>query len=116
MTEAMRMPKRLIVCCDGTWNDAEAKTHIHWIATHCQAQEASPLPQEIGYFAGVGTDPVWHLPGGAVGAGLSRNIREAYRFICERWDSGDELFIFGFSRGAYTARSLGGFLRLVGQL
>jgi hypothetical protein len=110
------MTKRLIVCCDGTWNNAEAKTHIHWVATHCQTADAEPLPQQVGYFAGVGTDPGLRLSGGTVGVGLSRNVREAYRFIRDRWEPGDELFIFGFSRGAYTARSLGGFLRLVGQL
>jgi len=110
------MPKRLIVCCDGTWNDAKAKTHIHWISEHCQREEADPFPQEVGYFAGVGTEPGWHLSGGALGAGLSRNIREAYGFIRDRWEPGDELFIFGFSRGAYTARSLSGFIHRVGQL
>ncbi len=75
------MPKRLVVCCDGTWNDAEAKTHIHWIATQCQTSEAEPLRQEIGYFAGVGTDPHLRLSGGSIRLGLSRNVREAYGFI-----------------------------------
>lgn len=109
------MPKRIVVCCDGTWNNAEAKTHIHWISEHCQTDDAEPLPQVVGYFAGVGAD-VLPIAGGTIGLGLSHNVRNAYRFIRANWQPNDELFIFGFSRGAYTARSLSGFLRLVGLL
>ncbi len=110
------MAKRIVVCCDGTWNDPDDKTHIHWIFEHAQRQDADPLPQEVGYFAGVGTTPGEILSGGALGLGLSRNIRTAYRFIRDRWQPGDELYVFGFSRGAYTARSLCGFIGLVGWL
>jgi uncharacterized protein (DUF2235 family) len=110
------MPKRVVVCCDGTWNDADAETHIRWIFENCQGEEADPLPQFVGYFAGVGTGPVGKITGGVIGAGLSHNVRKAYRFIQKHWQPDDELFIFGFSRGAYTARSLSGFLHLVGLL
>ena len=110
------MAKRLIVCCDGTWNDADAKTHIHWIAEHCRTKDTQSLRQQPGYFAGVGTRPGEILGGGGLGLGLSRNIRAAYRFVRDNWQPGDELFVFGFSRGAYTARSLCGFLRKVGLL
>jgi uncharacterized protein (DUF2235 family) len=110
------MAKRVIVCCDGTWNDPDDKTHIHWISEHCQREDADPLQQVVGYFAGVGTMPVEILGGGAFGLGLSRNIRTAYRFVRDNWRPGDELYIFGFSRGAYTARSLGGFIERVGWL
>ena len=48
----------------------------------------------MGYFAGVGTDPLLRLPGGGIGPGLSRNVRQAYRFIRDNWEPGDELFIF----------------------
>lgn len=109
-------PKRLVVCCDGTWNDAFSKTHIDWIATHCQGPKASPLPQQVVYFSGVGTHFGNKLAGGALGTGLSHNVRDAYSFIRDHWQPGDELFIFGFSRGAYTARSLCGFMHLVGWL
>jgi hypothetical protein len=110
------MTKRIVVCCDGTWNDPDSKTHIHWLCEHCVREDAEPLPQDVGYFAGVGTTPGEILSGGALGLGLSRNIRDAYRFVRERWQPGDELHIFGFSRGAYTARSLAGFIGLVGWL
>ena len=50
--------------------------------------------QGVGYFAGVGTDPLLRLPGGGIGPGLSRNVRQAYRFIRDNWEPGDELFIF----------------------
>ena len=110
------MPKRLVVCCDGTWNDPNDKTHIHWICEHCQREDADPLPQDVKYVAGVGTTPGERVKGGALGLGLSRNVREGYRFLRDRWEPGDEIFIFGFSRGAYTARSLSGFLSRVGLL
>jgi hypothetical protein len=109
------MPKRIVVCCDGTWNDADAKTHIHWICQNCQEADADPLPQVVKYFAGVGTDHL-RVTGGTIGLGLSHNVRDAYRFVRDAWRPKDELFIFGFSRGAYTARSLSGFLRRVGLL
>jgi uncharacterized protein (DUF2235 family) len=111
------MRKRLVVCCDGTWNNPESETHIHWIYKACRDRDgADGCAQEAFYFKGVGTEPKERIPGGAVGAGLSRNVRDAYRWVQERHEPGDELFVFGFSRGAYTARSLAGFLGLVGRL
>src|SRR5690606_31809727 len=56
------------------------------------------------------------LRGGAFGAGLSRDVVDVYRFLVEAYEPGDELFLFGFSRGAFTARSLSGLLRYCGVL
>lgn len=71
----------------------------------------------IYYDRGVGTgawlDP---LKGGVFGKGLDRNIRQAYRFLTEHYAEGDEIYVFGFSRGAFTARTLVGFLSAVGLL
>jgi uncharacterized protein (DUF2235 family) len=71
------MARRVIVCCDGTRNDPDDKTHIHWISEQCQREDADPLQQLVGYFAGVGTMQGEIVSGGAVGLGLSRNIRTA---------------------------------------
>jgi uncharacterized protein (DUF2235 family) len=110
------MAKRLVVCCDGTWNNAEARTHIHWIAEQCQREDADPLKQVPAYIPGVGTKRGLRLSGGSIGVGLSQIVRDVYDFVRDHWEPGDELFVFGLSRGAYTARSLCGFLRLVGKL
>jgi uncharacterized protein (DUF2235 family) len=68
------------------------------------------------YDAGVGTNWYDRLPGGAFGLGLSGNIREGYHFLSEQYEPGDAIFILGFSRGAYTARSLVGMIRNAGLL
>jgi uncharacterized protein (DUF2235 family) len=71
----------------------------------------------IYYERGVGTGGFLDLYlGGAFGAGLSQNIQRAYRFLSQNFEAGDEVFIFGFSRGSYTARSLIGFINAVGLL
>lgn len=69
------------------------------------------------YDRGVGTGPLLDpIKGGVFGDGLDEKIREAYRFLSSWYRPGDEIFIFGFSRGAYTARSLAGYLETVGLL
>ena len=72
--------------------------------------------QQLFYEPGVGIAAGERLVGGAFGYGLSANIRNSYRFLVERYEPGDRLFLFGFSRGAYTARSLGGLIRNCGIL
>ena len=68
------------------------------------------------YDPGVGTRFLNRIRGGAFGKGVSENISQAYDFLCHAWEPGDEIYVFGFSRGAYTARSLVGLLNLVGLL
>lgn len=105
---------QLIVCCDGTWNDPDDRTHIHRI---CQAGRAAlPDPENVFYDKGVGLEPGRRLSGGALGKGLSENVREAYRWLVRRYADGAEIYVFGFSRGAYTARSLAGLMNYAGLL
>ena len=68
------------------------------------------------YERGVGTNAFDRFRGGALGEGLERNVRRAYRFLSFYYKSGDEVFVFGFSRGAYTARSLVGYIAAAGLL
>jgi hypothetical protein len=104
----------LIVCCDGTWDDPDDGTHIHRI---CQAARAALSDSEsVFYEKGVGLAPGMRLSGGALGKGLSENVRKAYRWLVRHYTSHAEIFIFGFSRGAYTARSLTGFMNYAGLL
>ena len=57
-----------------------------------------------------------HLIGGLTGEGIEENIREAYAFIANNWNEGDEIVILGFSRGAFTARSISGLIEAIGVL
>lgn len=112
--------KRLVVCCDGTWNHPATRTNIWRLKNAIASKEVLPggaeVPQWVYYDAGVGTERGNRWLGGMLGRGLSRNIKEAYRFLAESYAEGDEIWCFGFSRGAYTARSLCGFLGSAGLL
>ena len=105
---------QLIVCCDGTWNDPDDGTHIHRI---CQAgRTAFGGDEHVYYDKGVGLEQLQRLSGAALGKGLSENVRQAYRWLARRHEDGAEIHVFGFSRGAYTARSLTGFMNYAGLL
>lgn len=118
------MAKRLIVCFDGTWNrpddnhpeDEQVETNVRRIFESIADQDANGKKQIRWYDPGVGTEWYRRLRGGAFGLGLSENIRQGYRFLIEQYEEGDEVFLFGFSRGAYTARSLVGLIRNSGLL
>ena len=108
--------KRLVICFDGTWNrlDAPHPTNVLFTAESVLPVAADGTVQVVYYDEGVGTDEGESLTGGIFGAGLLRNLSEAYRFIIFNHAPGDEIHIFGFSRGAYTARSLAGLLATSG--
>ncbi|MGW3729364.1 DUF2235 domain-containing protein [Streptomyces sp. NPDC000851] len=112
------MAKRLVVCCDGTWNfaDQPSKTNVTKVALSVRPGSAAGKDQRVYYHRGVGTHRWERLRGGAFGVGLSRNVIDAYRFLVETYEPDDELFLFGFSRGAFTARSLAGLVRNCGIL
>jgi T6SS, Phospholipase effector Tle1-like, catalytic domain len=105
---------QLIVCCDGTWNDPSTGTHIR--RTFDAARAVFRDLDNAHYDKGVGTEKDERLSGGALGRGLSQNVRQAYQWLVRHYADGDQLFVFGFSRGAYTVRSLTGFLNYAGLL
>ena len=114
--------KRLVIFCDGTWNRLSAK----WPTNVVQAASAVPplapdgIAQLVNYGEGIGTThilsrlEIWAA--GAFGLGLDDKILDPYRFLIFNYEPGDEIYIFGFSRGAYTARSLAGLIRKCGIL
>src|SRR5919206_445108 len=108
------MARSIVILCDGTWNTPATKTAIEWLAENCESDAA----QLVHYDPGVGTgDWFDHVLGGAIGTGLSRNVQQAYARLLEvGYQPGDRVFLFGFSRGAFTARSLAGFVAAVGIL
>lgn len=110
--------KRLIVCCDGTWSTQDQKSPTNVVKLHRAITDAGEdgTRQVAAYVQGVGTKMWQRLAGGAFGWGLSQNVQEGYRFLVDNFEPGDEIFLFGFSRGAYTARSLGGLVRNAGIL
>jgi uncharacterized protein (DUF2235 family) len=119
--------KRLVLCCDGTWNTRQvpAPTNVvklsdglvqDYDADGRPLHEPVGMPQMVKYQAGVGTLRMERVRGGVFGFGLSRNVRELYGYIVDRYEPGDELYFFGFSRGAYTARSAVGLIYNCGIL
>jgi uncharacterized protein (DUF2235 family) len=113
------MPKSIIVCADGTWNHPDeterglpAPTNVFKLFKSFPLT-ATQLPHyDDG--VGVGGTPIEHLLGGAVGDGLFAKIKENFAFVAHAYDDGDQLFLFGFSRGAYTARSVAGMIAACG--
>jgi uncharacterized protein (DUF2235 family) len=113
--------KRICIFCDGTWNRADQETgsipcptNVVKLAYRTAKQDGN-ASQLIFYDQGVGTGNMLdRISGGAFGEGLEDNVLDAYRFLIANYLQGDELFIFGFSRGAFTARSLVGMIRKCG--
>ncbi|MDF1708098.1 MAG: DUF2235 domain-containing protein [Paracoccaceae bacterium] len=118
--------KRIVFFCDGTWNRADAArpTSVLRLAQAVTPSAADGIKQVVFYQQGVGTGRgtsrlargMDKFLGGALGWGLEDNIVEAYRNLVFCYEPGDQIFIFGFSRGAYTARSLAGLIRKAGIL
>jgi uncharacterized protein (DUF2235 family) len=119
------MATSLVICCDGTWNSADQATteaeicvtNVLKIACRLKKHDDHGALQIVYYDQGVGTGNVLdRIGGGALGNGLEANIHDAYRFLIGNYEPGDRIYIFGFSRGAYTARSLAGMIRRCGIL
>jgi uncharacterized protein (DUF2235 family) len=111
------MARKLAVLFDGTWNTTKDRTNVVRL---CElfATTGSDGGEQLPpfYDKGVGTHALDRVIGGTFGYGLSENIRDGYHWLAENFRPGDELFLFGFSRGAYTARSLAGLIRKCGIL
>src|SRR3546814_15134894 len=105
-------------CFDGTWNKLlpDVATNVVLAAASIDRIDPEDVPQVIHYDEGVGTGDLDELRGGMFGHGLIGNVREAYRFLVFNYDPGDEIYVFGFSRGAFSARTFIGFIRHVGPL
>jgi uncharacterized protein (DUF2235 family) len=117
------MAKKLIVCADGTWNTENDRDHGHACPTNVVKvartlvpRDSRGVPQTVTYVAGVGTQFGFILRGGALGQGLFANVLEGYRALYLNYEPDDAIYLFGFSRGAYTARSLAGLIRNSGLL
>jgi len=118
------MAKNLVVCSDGTGNrDIEGRgTNVfklfEAVDTNGHRSDPQLVPQVAFYDDGVGSSNFLPLKliGGAFGYGLGRNVRQLYKELVRVYDPGDQIYLFGFSRGAFTARSLAGFITNRGLL
>lgn len=113
--------RNLVALFDGTWSRPESGTNVERFCRLIAPRDAAGNPQVVNYLPGVGTGHgighlIGHLIGGAFGYGLSANIKDGYRWLSETFAPGDALYLIGFSRGAFTARSLGGMIRKCGLL
>ncbi len=109
--------RRLVLLFDGTWSKQESNTNVERLLKLIAPRDAVGIEQRVNYIPGVGVTPgLAHLLGGAFGYGLAGNVLDGYHWLCNMWQPGDELYLFGFSRGAYTARSLGGMINKCGLL
>lgn len=116
--------KRLVVCCDGTWNAPEKldpavrrSSNVLKLSRAISPSDKKNVVQSVEYVRGIGTGNLLdRVVGGASGKGISSNILQAYQFISNNFERGDHIYLFGFSRGAYTARSLSGFIHYFGIL
>ena len=111
--------KTLVVCCDGTWNDMADRdggvpvpTNVAKIYNLVAPTDCEGRIQNTFYHTGVGTvgGPLRRRIDGAFGHGLKQTIKSAYKWLAVNYRPGDRLFLFGFSRGAYTVRSLAGMI------
>jgi len=105
--------KRLAIFLDGTWNTLGNNTNVWRLKSLCDPNARDQL---IYYGVGVGTRLGEKVRGGVGGYGLDNEIIDAYTWLVQAYEPGDEIFIFGFSRGAYAARSLSGLIAKCGVL
>ena len=117
------MGRNVVICTDGTWNTPDQRDRGRVVPSNvvklsralAARNKQTNVEQLLYYDPGVGTGGRWdRIKGGVFGVGLSENVTQAYRKIGEHYQDGDHLFLFGFSRGAFTARSLAGLIGLCG--
>lgn len=113
---------RNVILLDGTWNTPRDHTNISTLAAAKQTfarlilRESGGVEQRLHYFDGVGSDGLVleRLLGGAIGIGLRKIVQDAYECVIDNYQDDQELYIFGFSRGAYAARALAGLIGAAG--
>jgi len=117
--------KRLITCTDGTWDkpgdkidgkslDSNVCLLYNAVLEKCDDGTRQLKVYDTGVGSGYGLKN--KLMGGITGQGIDKKIKDVYTFLMLNYEKGDEIYLFGFSRGAYTARSLAGFIRNCGIL
>ena len=110
----MAMARNVVLLFDGTWNNRKDATNVLRLRDSIDSSGEHDPGQPCLYLKGVGT--TWHnwLSGGLFGRGLSENIQLGYTWLAAKYQPQDRIFVLGFSRGAYSARSCVGLIRKAG--
>jgi len=116
--------KNIVLCFDGTWDTPgqaadpreDDSTNVFRFYERVSAANAQGRTQFKWYNKGVGTEWYNRIGGGAFGLLLDKHIKDGYRILIKNYEGGDDIYLIGFSRGAYTARSLVGLIRNSGLL
>ena len=116
MSQSPPPKKRLAIFLDGTWNDVGDNTSVWRLRSLCAPIGSDQRDQLVYYDTGVGTQFGEKVRGGLYGYGIDEHVKKAYEWLVENYNDGDQIFIFGFSRGAFTARSLAGLISICGVL
>ncbi|KAK1233033.1 hypothetical protein PQX77_003836 [Marasmius sp. AFHP31] len=126
-----RVKKRIVVCCDGTWQDGisenrrlytnvlrNAAQRLARTMNQEDVRTSPPTPQIVFYQSGIGTEKNFYSEyvDGTTGGTLADKVEEAYAFIAHNYFPGDEIYLFGFSRGAYTVRMVAMLIGEIGVL
>ena len=109
------MSKAIVMFADGTGNARTARFRTNVWMMYSALDLSAKAGQIAYYIDGVGTSAFapLRLLGGIFGVGVKRNVRELYGFLCRNYCPGDRIYVFGFSRGAFTARLLAGLVARV---
>jgi uncharacterized protein (DUF2235 family) len=120
--------KNIIICCDGTGNEISENISNVLKLYRCLRKTGKTTPRQMVFYdPGVGTlarpnpwikwrQDAFAIFGLATGYGLDDNVLNSYDFIVDNYEEGDEIYLFGFSRGAYTVRVLAGLIHKVGLI
>jgi len=115
--------RNLVICCDGTWNTPDQEhdgvatpTNVYRLSNAVESTAPDGTRQLCYYHPGVGSEGNWwqKMAGGGFGLGLTCSIMSAYKWLGTNYKAGDRIYLFGFSRGAYTVRSLAGMISKCG--
>ncbi len=119
MKAIVKVKKRIVICADGTWSRPEKDlkkdfpTNVLKLSRAIKPIGSDGISQQVLYDWGVGSY-YDSFAGGITGKGLHKNIMDDYRYIVQNYSQGDEIYLFGFSRGAYTIRCLCGMINNCG--
>jgi uncharacterized protein (DUF2235 family) len=120
VTQVTAPGKRIVIFADGTGNAYSVQESNIWRLYNALDKGLKPdgLQQIARYIPGVGTssNSIIRALDGATGFGVPSNVRKLYRFLCWNWREHDEIYLFGFSRGAFTVRALAGMISMQGLM
>jgi len=109
--------KRLIICCNGRWDNLKMPSNVDKFIQNLKPVSSKGIPQLIFHDQNINIDGTFNNSlGQRLGLGIKENVLNIYRFLAENYQKDDEIYLLGFSRGAYVARTVSGLLHTVGLL